>query len=219
MGKWKKRKKTSEQGEIMLESILVMIPTLFVLIFLLSLGFLLYQQWNVQFMADDIASKVAASYKYIDEDLPTGEISVDEIRKTKLYKYLLSNDKYKANLWRKANNYGEVLSKKTTFGTGAGNEAINAKLIEDSMSRRHIEVTVTGTYTIPFSEGLEIFGIKGTRTISAKSYAECIDVADYLNTVTFRNQVGSIVSDKSKVIKMVNTWIKLFADVVKLSGK
>ena len=48
----------NEDGEIMIESMLVLLPTMFVMVFLIALGFLMYQQWNVQFVADSIASRL-----------------------------------------------------------------------------------------------------------------------------------------------------------------
>ena len=59
-------------GEITIESMLVMIPTIFVLLFLISLGFLLYQHWNLQIAADDAVSKIAGTYAVTGADNRTG---------------------------------------------------------------------------------------------------------------------------------------------------
>lgn len=213
MSKVRKKSECRENGEIMIEAILVMIPTLFVMIFLLSLGFLLYQQWNIQYIADEVASKVAVGYEYADEEIQTGKISLEKAQQTILYKYLFSNDEMEEANAKKAYNYGTLLSSKTSYGNGSGDETIELETIEDSLARRHICVTVTGTYRIPFAEGLEIFGIEGTRTISAVSYAECVDLTDYMNTVVFGKQLGDIVFEKSKVMKMINSWIGVFSKV------
>lgn len=202
-----------ENGEIMLESILVMIPTLFVLIFLLSLGFLLYQKWNIQYVADDIASKVATSFELLDEDVPTTVISLEEAQKVLLYKYLFYFDDYEELNNTKANNYGSELLQLTGYGDGVGEENIQLTVEEDSLARRHIRVEITGTYRIPFAEGLEIFGMDGTRTFTAVSYAECIDMADYMNTVVYGDQVGEILFGNSKTLKMINTWIGVFKKI------
>lgn len=208
-GGWK-----NENGEIMLESILVVIPTLFILVFLLSLGFLLYQKWNIQYLADDVAEKVALRYEYIDEELPTPSIELKDAQKTVLYKYLFHMDDYLKATSRKAQDYGSLLAKKTGYGTGSGDEVIEVEQEEDSLARRHIQVTVTGTYRIPFSEGLEIFGIDGERTFSAVSYAECVDIGDYMNTVVFGQQAGNILMGNSKVLGMINSWIGVFSQII-----
>lgn len=213
MSKVRKKSGCLENGEIMIEAILVMIPTLFVMIFLLSLGFLLYQQWNIQFIADEVASKVACDYEYADEEIQTGEISLKKAQKTILYKYLFNSDEMEEVNAKKAYTYGTLLSTKTSYGSGAGDETIKLETIEDSLARRHICVTVTGTYRIPFAEGLEIFGIEGTRSISAVSYAECVDLTDYMNTVVFGKQIGDIIFEESKVMKMINSWIGVFSKV------
>ncbi len=202
-----------EDGEIMLESILVMIPTLFVLIFLLSLGFLLYQKWNIQYVADDIASKIATSFEYLDEDVPTTVVSLEDAQEVLLYKYLFNLDDYEELNNTKANNYGSHLLQLTGYGNGVGGETIQLTVEEDSLARRHIRVVITGTYRIPFAEGLEVFGMDGTRTFTAVSYAECIDMTDYMNTVVFGDQVGEILFGNSKSLKMINTWIGVFKKI------
>lgn len=204
-----------EKGEIMLEAILVMIPTLFVMIFLLSLGFLLYQKWNVQFLADEVASKVAVRYEYIEEEMPGEKISLNDAQKTVLYKYLFQGDNIENKNQEKSLKYGTALSKKTSFGVGSGNETVEMECVEDSMARRHISVNVTGTYRIPFSEGLEILGMEGTRTFTATSYAECVDITDYMNTVVFSRQVGEILFSSGNIYKMINSWMGVFSKVFK----
>ena len=80
------------------------------------------------------------------------------------------------------------------------------------MARRHIRVTITGTYRIAFSDGVEIFGIQATRVYTAISYAECVDVSDYMNTVVFADRAGEILIDNdSKILGMINTWINVFS--------
>ena len=207
------RKMNENKGEVMLESILVLIPTLFVMIFLLSLGFLLYQKWNVQFVADDIASKVAVSFEYIEEETPEAVVELEQAQKVYLYKYLFNMSDYENVNKQKATKYGSQLFRITGYGDGVGDEVIELELIEDSLARRHISVTVTGTYRIPFSEGLEIFGMEGTRTFTAVSYAECADISDYKNTVMFGQQVGSILLGDSEAIKAINSWIGVFKNI------
>ena len=194
-------------------NILVFIPTLFVLIFMLALGFLLYQKWNVQFVADDVASKVAASYEYIDTDMPSAQVTERQAQKTSLYKYLFDLDKYNGKNAEKGKKYGVELLKMTGYGDGVGDEIIEISVEEDSLARRHVCVKITGTYKIPFSEGLEIFGLEGTRTFTATSCAECVDVTDYMNTVVFGERVGEILVGDSKIIKMINTWIGVFKNL------
>ena len=52
-----------ENGEVMLESTLVMMFTLFILIAMISVGFLFYQQVMISTVASDIATDIASSYK------------------------------------------------------------------------------------------------------------------------------------------------------------
>ena len=59
-----RRLRKERSGEIMIEALLVFIPTMFVVVFLIALGFVYYQQWNVQYVADAVAEQVALSYGY-----------------------------------------------------------------------------------------------------------------------------------------------------------
>jgi len=153
------------------------------------------------------------SYEYISDDMPSGTISLDEARKIVLYKYVFNTDDYEQINESKAQRYGSLLAEKTGYGTGVGDEVITVELEEDSLARRHICVTVTGTYKIPFSEGLEIFGMEGTRTFTAVSYAECADITDYLNTVRFADRVGSILFGNSKSLSMINSWLGVLSKI------
>lgn len=208
----------SENGEIMIESILVMIPTLFVVLFLLSLGFLLYQQCNVQYVADDLANRVAGSYSFLDSDFETGTITIDDLEDRGRYRYCFGNkEKYDADSRKEAKSYGTKLLDKTSYGEKKSTEQISVTVETDSFARRHATVTVIGEYKIPFGEGLEVFGISSTRKFEATSVAECVDLSDYLSTVTYAdNFVSLITGDSSKVIKMIDTWLKVIQDGIDL---
>ncbi len=204
-------KNQSEKGAVIIEGVLVMIPTLFVLVFLLSLGFLLYQQWNVQYVADDVAAKISAVYQYSDVDINTGPVSLEQIMGEELYRY---GDKAETNLEdlakTRANDYAKKLLKKTSLAKVKGSEQCLVRCEEDALGRRHIEVTVTGTYRIPFSEGLEVFGMSGERTYSASSVAECVDLIHYMSTAQFVKNAADLSGFSDlPFIDMIDSVLKL----------
>ena len=57
--KWKRRKPGGERGAIMLEGMIVTVITLFVLIWILGLGFVYYQRYLTTVVTNDAAAKVA----------------------------------------------------------------------------------------------------------------------------------------------------------------
>lgn len=206
----------SEKGEIMIESMLTLIPTLFVLIFLIGLGFLLYQHWNIQYTADDIANKVATSFSYYTSELSTNEITKTDIKERELYRYLFQIDKYNTEAKNRGENYGDEMLDFTTFANPIGDENIEISEAEsDSLARRHITVKVTGKYKIPFCEGLEIFGISGEQTYVATSVAECVDLVDYVGTVNYVKNCNSMLQITNLgVIKAVNSWMKALNHII-----
>lgn len=211
MYKLKKLKK--QNGEMMIEAILVMIPTIFILVFLLGLGFLIYQQWNIQLVADDIANKVSSTYKYMEVDTTSGDVSIEQLKKVEIYRNLFSMSKYKTLNTNKAKESGKTLLRKTNFSVPINEEEITLNVVEDSLARRHLCVTVVGNYKIPFAEGLEIFGIKGKRKYKAISYAECIDMSDYISTVNYVKEAPNIVLGDSKIIGAIDSWINVIKKI------
>lgn len=212
----RKRVADDQTGEVMIESVLVMIPTLFVLVFLMSLGFLLYQQWNVQYVADDIANKVSITYTYLEVETLSGTLSKNDIVNRDSYRYFDSNhSKYKTEAGKRGDSYGYDLLRLTSFAPRTEKEDITVDTEEDSFARRHVFVTVKGTYKIPFGEGLEIFGIDSTRTFYATSNAECVDLSDYLSTVTYGKNLESLLGLKSsQILGAIESWLKVVTHVL-----
>ena len=65
MKKWKQSLlHMQEDGMEAIEGLLVITLTLFVLFFIWAYGFLLYQNWAVQYVATDTASRIAQTYAY-----------------------------------------------------------------------------------------------------------------------------------------------------------
>ena len=56
------KKKNCEQGEIMIEGMIVMVITMFILIWILGLGFLYYQRYVTTIVTNDAAVKIASTY-------------------------------------------------------------------------------------------------------------------------------------------------------------
>ena len=51
--------RTEERGSLMLDGMIAMLITIMVLVFLMSIGFLFYQQWTVSMVANDTAARLA----------------------------------------------------------------------------------------------------------------------------------------------------------------
>lgn len=198
--------KNDRGGEITLETMLVMIPTLFVLVFLLGLGFLLYQHWDVQIVADDVANKIAGTYSMLNADDSTGEITEDQYDDISLYRYKSGTEStYRLENKNRVKDYLTERLRVTSYSSSISEPAIEYEVgANDSFARRHMEITVTATYRVPFSEGLELMGIDGERTYSGTSAAECLDMLDFVNATTFADEISNYVNGGS--MSHLNSW-------------
>ncbi len=204
----------SESGELMIETMLVMIPTLFILIFLIALGFLLYQEWNIQITADDVVSKVSQTYGLIDAEIGSGKITKEDLENQAMYRYTFVKDTYKNKNKERVESQISKYLRLTDLAKKEGTESISYEVVHDNYGRRHIKVKLSETYRIPFGEGLEIFGMDSKRTFSAISSAECQDLSDYMNSIDFaKNSVSMLTGDSSDLLKAVDSVLKLVEHV------
>lgn len=213
-----KKKIHSESGELAIESMLVMIPTLFVLVFLIAIGFVYYQQYDVQVTAADTANKIAQTYSFTDGNAITGEPSDNSFRKRPCYRYIINPQKYEEKNRSRAKEYAvEMLTRTSYASLNQDNLDVKFNVETDGLARRHVDVEVTATYKIPFAEGLEIFGIKSERQYTATASAECVDLMDYISTVNFVSKAGPLligkISGVSDIIKAVDSWMGAFKTI------
>lgn len=209
-----------ENGEIMIESMLVLLPTMFVMVFLIALGFLMYQQWNVQYVADSVASRLSVVYSYGNADIKSGEITIDDMEGRELYRYLDlfgGKEKMTGQAEAKGKQYGAMLFSLTNFAA-AENETISVTMEDDGIGRRHIVVKVSGDYKIPFGAGLEIFGMRSTRHMEASSAAECVDIMEYFASVTLAKNAEEMLLGNSKILGAIDSILSLVKHIRNFGG-
>ncbi|MGN0488109.1 MAG: TadE/TadG family type IV pilus assembly protein [Ruminococcus sp.] len=211
-----KKLKSNKSGEITIEAMLVTIPTIFVLLFLISLGFLLYQHWNMQIAVDDAASKIAGTYAVLDADDKTGNVNAEGYRNVQCYRNLQigffgSAGDYIKSSEKRVNEYLVKRLNKTSFAKSIGDPTIDFEIVKDGYARKHISITAKSTFRIPFSEGLELFGMSGKREYTATASADCVDMLDYVNAVKFAEVAPSYID--SKVADAVTEWMKVIQSI------
>ena len=210
----KKRVMAEECGAIMLEGMIVMVITLFVLIWILGLGFVYYQRYITTVVTNDAAAKIAATYNNVSSDIIMGYVNTEALSGRNLYRRFEADDLQAANEER-ASAYVKYVLDKANFSGVVDSVDVELKLVMDSTLRRHVELTTTCMYQTPFGEGLELFGMDGAMTYQVKACADCTDYADYISTVdygyawssgTFTKGTGIIDS----TIKLLNTLVKTY---------
>ena len=202
----------------MLEGIIVVVITLFVLIWLLGLGFLYYQRYVTAIVTNDAAVKVAATYNNPGSDIIMGYVTTEQLGDRDLYRNFSSDSeasRLRAVNEERASSYIKYSLDRANFAGTVQEVQVELRLVADSVVRKHVELTTYCTFRTPFGEGLELFGMDGTVTYSVTSYADCTDYADYISTVNFANFAtdGSLLKNTGlvdSVIKTINSFVKIY---------
>ena len=209
----KKKAHVNESGEVMLEGLIVYTITVFLLFFLLAIFSVLFQAWNVQTIANETAAKAAATYKLADSDLADPYVSVDQITGISRFRYWFGDDSLEREAETKSFEYSQDRLQKTTYTKAVTQPEVAVQVKEDTLARRHIEVTVTGEYTVPFGEALSYFGFDSIAHYETTASAECLDLIDYIDTVDFAGKQCSLDILGSSLVGAINKMMKLIHDI------
>lgn len=213
-------------GSMMIDGMIAMLFTILILVFLMSIGFLFYQQWIVSQVANDTATRVAQSYVYPNTDPIMGYINVDQIADVPIFRYIgtypVGEKHYlRGGLADENSEKGEKVAdwalKQSSLAYPVSDPVIQVETVYDSLARRHVEVTITAEYEIPLGGALQYFGLDKTITYTATGEAVCIDILDYVNTVDSvraisQNVYGSTTMQAiNAIIEMVGSIADLFS--------
>ena len=209
----KKKAHVNESGEVMLEGLIVYTITVFLLFFLLAIFSVLFQAWNVQTIANETAAKAAATYKLADSDLADPYVSVDQITGISRFRYWFGDDSLEREAETKSFEYSQDRLQKTTYTKAVTQPEVAVQVKEDTLARRHIEVTITGEYTVPFGEALSYFGFDSIAHYETTASAECLDLIDYIATVDFAGKQCSLDILGSSLVGAINKMMKLIHDI------
>lgn len=205
-----------ENGEVMLESTIMMVLTLMLLIAMISVGFLFYQQAMVNTVAADLASDIASSYKLTNQEIGSDDVSSKSLEDIKLYRTSVAMSSMKALHKERAEAYLPWRINLSTLGISDKEPVLeNFDITIDNVGRMHIDVTVAMECDILFDGALKFFGIiDSTPTFRATGRAECLDVTAYASHVQFLQYVskksGEVLPNGSKAIDSI---IGIFQDV------
>lgn len=210
-GVWKK-KNQNNRGEIMLEALIVYPITIFLLFFILAFFSVLYQRWNLQIVANDTVTRVAQTYRFSTADEITGEISEEELTSVGHYRY--AAEVFSHNMSESANTRADQYSSwrlaKTSYTKNVAEPECNVTVQSDSLGRRHLELTLTGSYCVPLGEALAYFGFDSTIKYEVSAYADVLDLADYMNTVDFAETQTTLQKFSGEIMGLIDSVFKLF---------
>lgn len=214
------RKTQNDSGEVMIESTIVTIVTMIVLIFLIAVGFLIYQQVMMSSVAAEAATAIARNYKFSSYDTM---ITSDD------YSSIIIDDDYydKIKKYRTTFNFGSIKSINQTFTENYVNERlpvtsmsydnnldITANITQSAVGRIYVTVSVSMTPQLLFDGVLTYGGMDENTQLSAYSTAECLDITGYAGLINYeaylatkgdselKDTVSGIISDIQSVWKV-----------------
>lgn len=203
-----------EEGFVMLEGMIVMLMTIIILVFLMSFGFLLYQRWAVTNIANDTAFRIAHSYVYPGSDPIMGYLNKDMVAQAPLFRY--SDSDLADEQAERGEKYAAWSLKKSSFAYPVSEPKIEVEEKYDGLARRHIEVRIEAEYEIPFGGALEALGLSKTVTYKATGEGVCLDVLDYVNTVTTLKGLTEYTYG-STLITTVNSVLGIIKNIIALT--
>lgn len=216
-------RKESECGEIMLEGMIVMILTMFILIWVLGVGFLYYQRYLVTAITNDIAVKIASTYNNPDSDLIMGYITAEELSERDLYRGFQNGELHDVNE-SKANAYVTFMLEQTNFTGTVKDVEVKVHLVADSPVRKHVEIQTVCTFNTPFNAVFSMFGMDELVTYGATAREDCTDLMEYYSTVEFASFLTSDEFLKlkgeetiSQIISMISSLVDLFNHIYEKS--
>ena len=179
-------KNKAEGGAIILESTFCILVSVFVLIFMISFGFFLYQQATFSIVANEIAEEITQTYKL--RNVTNGSsVSDDDIVGIGKYRYLFFSYSFDSKNETKGYNIASVRLTKTDLAKNKGGLDVDVKTVVDDIGRRHYEVTLKQKYSFLLGDLLSVIGQQDIQTLEETVYVESVDVLNYINTVKTTN--------------------------------
>ena len=195
-----------------------MVITMFILIWILGLGFLYYQRYVTTVVTNDAAVKIASTYNNPTSDIIMGYVTTEDISNRDLYRGFTvgsnSSDLHTVNEDR-AESYVKYVLDTANFAGTDKDVDVELKMVSDSAVRKHIKLTTVCEYNTPFGEIFEMFGMGRTAKYTVTACADYTDMADFVSTVNFSKSLtdGTFTSGMGfidSLIGMLNTLVEVY---------
>ena len=211
---YKKFYRDKDSGMAAVESIFLMSLMLFLFMYFIAFGFLMYQGWVVQNVADDAATKIAQGYVYPQTDPVMNFFDRNMRRAVSPFRYIFYKNDLADENAEKGEAYVRWCLKNSTLAKTAAEPEIEVRTVHDGLAQRHIEVKITATYQIPMGGFLEYFGGHRNMTYSTVGRAVCVDPSDYIYSVNTVTAIASDVAGAGSVIKMVDSVFTTIVHII-----
>lgn len=206
----KRKSNEKESGVLILEATFGLFITMVVMMFLLSIGLLLYQRVLVTIVANQTANDIAQVYKLWDVS-DNASLTKDDVTDIKIFRGF-KKDKFDEKNTMKAYTYISSRLKQTSLASPDGMLDVTVETIHDDIGRNHYEISVTQKYVFLFGDILNMMGLRGYDEISTMSRVDAKDMTGYISTVKLYKYLAKKTENLS-FVKTVSSAMGVFENV------
>lgn len=222
-----KNNANGQNGEIMLEAAIVFVPVIILLIVLLSLSFMFYQQSLITSAATEIAADTAKNYKFPDLGLNnTGNIisakqpALTNVNSASLYRMTFGMGKITNKHKSRAKTFAENRVALSTLGINSDDVQVKCEIKTSSIGRAYVKVKVSQKTDFFLSGIFELAGASEDGTLfSSTAYAECDDLMEYTSLVNFTQYEAKKFGLFNPIAKLYNATDGLFKSIKDFASK
>lgn len=195
MEKALKEKIQDQRGEVMLESAIVLVPVLILLMALLSISFMFYQQSVINSVANEIAADVAKNYKFTELDMGSNSVTLGDVNNTNMFRMSFGKNKAETAHEDRAEDYILWRAPLTSLGLHPHSADVECEVKSSGIGRAYVKVTVSQKSDFFLSGVLDMTGIADEDTLfTSTAYAECLDFMSYTSMVNFTEYASNKLS-------------------------
>lgn len=222
------KKMSNQNGDVIIESTIVLSIVIVFIFFLMMLGFYMFQQMSINIIANDTAATIASISSHKEKDPIEGYISKSDYTETSnLYRYI-SNDF--VNLFggidhreNRAKWYAYYTLDGYQYIAPSKEPTVTVDVDMVSPFKSQIKVKIEAEYEFPLvSTLMAMLGDSddGKIKVVATGYAVCNDMSEYVSRVLlycdltdaltntgayqgFNNNISGIIEDIKKIIGMI----------------
>lgn len=175
-----------QRGEVMLEASIILVAVLILLMALLSITFMFYQQALMTTIAVETADEIAKNLKFTDLKIGANTLKASDYQDVQMFRtnfgqFSLEDDKEDL-----AKKYVASRLKLASFGLNPGEVECSVDLKASGIGRMYAVVTVSQKTDFFLSGILDMLDITSEKTLfSTTVYAECTDLIGYTSMVNF----------------------------------
>ena len=196
--------KHDENGEIMIEASIILVPTLILIMCMISLSFLFYEQALINTIATEIAVDVAKNYKYSDRAvMGNNTLTEEEMENGKLFSSTFAiwgiEDEYE----ELGKAYAQRRIAAATLGISSSDLDVSCDIKPTALGRSYVKVVVSHKSNFFLNEIWSLIGEHGVDNVdrfSGVAYAECVDLIGYTSVINFTDYWTSTLQSKLEVL-------------------